>query len=794
MTSNRRSIAEDEHESNRNVRLRRANSDEGLRRSASLPQVSRRNSARFDRYRSVNGGAPKRETFLKSRKNSRRCDDEYIYSRRSAVEEGFWKRIGRFFRRDIRMRVEGLGSDGLSASALYANELLPSHQSYAATRPIFGKPDKSWTNVVCQGDPFEIRVVGMQVAQFDQLLPAITGNELVMFSREKRSSHAHYSIPYIHFDYERDANKESHLPDTYINIPDSKTYVAGYKGDKRNKTCEFHRRASNCDSGKNSKKKKKFVDVKLTIVEIDKPGWPVRQAISGIDDMNGFLSGYSSAVPFIGMMGTSLSLAKLISNRAIEHLSGPDPVMGVDVCFQLADRNRVNEGSAVPGKYLRYGYYFFLSEPVSAKLYASVTTSEHVRLMIRREPEKNPSRKGCKKKKENAADDQCFLPLTGVSYIVVRVSEPTGASDGRHRYMQFEDAAKLEFIFKGARVGEDPDSIRRKLINLGNGMGVFDSDSESESGCAECNNPQACGCHLQCGTSNCHKLFRCSQKTCYGSQTSNSMRNCVDHDRNPIRTSKKYNVKNKQTQSTFQVKKDQDTEETSFGEVVLTSKTCRGSPNLSINSGRIGTVSVSNSHNSVVEVNGESQDCKLHANEKHSNAYEEAPQSKSSIRRGNPTQWKGNGETASFDNEIDLTNNRRVFEGGANDKRFFDSDLLDNEMYQSSETHSSSFNTHAIQGSGSDSSRHYQSSSACQNSTKSAYSTSQSAHSGYLRMPKSNRSNALLGTESEYNCTGLPFKNNVDQEYSVSQGSHSSRSPLQYGDGGVRRKRRNAYK
>eukprot|EP00171_Calliarthron_tuberculosum_P006444 IDg6444t1 len=369
---------------------------------------------------SISNGPCQNGAISLSRNPSKRCGDEYFYTRRSSVKDGFWRRLGRFFRRDVRVRVESLGPDGLSASALYTDGSIPPNEEYAPTQPIYGRPDSSEGTLVFQGCPFEIRVVGMQVAQFDKLIPAISGNELLMFSREKISSHSHNSAPYIHYDYERDASSESHLPDTYIIIPDT----------------------------------------------------------------------------------PSFRMAKLISNRTLEFLSGPDPVMSVDMSFQIANRLRVDNGAAVAGKYLRYGCYFFLSEPVSAKLYASVTTSEHVQLMIRKELDAIPKRRNCRKRIDPVGD-HCYLPLTGVSYIVVRVSEPTGSCSGRHRYTQFKDAAKLEYIFKKARGGEDPDTIRRKLINLGRGIGVFDSDSESESECIECidrDNNRNCRCNFQCSS------------------------------------------------------------------------------------------------------------------------------------------------------------------------------------------------------------------------------------------------------------------------------------------------------
>lgn len=506
MSSDEEKIRNSEYETVGRPRLVRSHSELNLHRSISIPEEKRRHSARYAPSRASNCTSSKCAKNGRNRRENEGCDHQFINLPRHVLGNRFWNRFSRVFRRDVRICVEGRGSDGISCSALYASEIPSVCKFYSPTQQIQGKPDRSWGNIVFQGSPFEIRVVGMQVAQFDKLIPAISGNELILFSKEKKSAHQHGKTPYIHFDFERDASNESHHPDKYIKIPDSKTYVAGYEGET-SKTCSKHR-------GKSKKKTKKSVSIDMSILEIDKASHSMRKAISGIDQISNIVP-VAGGAPLLSLINPSLGITKLLGGHALDHLSGPDPVMSIDVSFTLANKKRVYRNTAAPGKYLRYGYYFFLSEPQSAKLYASVGASEHVRLMVRRHQTKKILKKPCVKKRGEWID-QNFIPLAGLSYIVLRVSEPTGQSDGRHRYMQLADAAKLQSLFQRARLGEDPAVIQRRLIELGHGLGVFNSDSENEESsderkCQTCIASQRKRTTLSCQGHNCicHHKCRC---------------------------------------------------------------------------------------------------------------------------------------------------------------------------------------------------------------------------------------------------------------------------------------------
>lgn len=87
----------------------------------------------------------------------------------------------------------------------------------------------------------------------------------------------------------------------------------------------------------------------------------------------------------------------------------------------------------------QYGYYFFLGRKVDAKLYAQTDTSNQaVPLLLRRMSTRSEKR---------AAGERDFFPLTGISYVVVKVSPgQTISGQERSRRQIDEDRQRLEQI------------------------------------------------------------------------------------------------------------------------------------------------------------------------------------------------------------------------------------------------------------------------------------------------------------------------------------------------------------
>ena len=259
---------------------------------------------------------------------------------------------------------------------------------YAVTNQIYEAPSKSATDLVCQGDSFGIRVVGMQVAKWDRLIPAISGNEIVLYSIEQDEERSYIKPPYIHFDYERDGNKDSTKPNEYIPIPDSKSYVAGFKAPKCDEEVYIDENGAERKTKHRYRTKvKNHVSVKFKLIEIDSASGAVRYALNGIDELDGIMGEFSTKVPFAGLISPSIGIINVVTSKLLERYSSPDFVMSIDMSFQLADKNRLKQGNLPPAKDLKYGYYFFLIEPIDAKHYASVRSPVHVQLMLHQDPE-----------------------------------------------------------------------------------------------------------------------------------------------------------------------------------------------------------------------------------------------------------------------------------------------------------------------------------------------------------------------------------------------------------------------
>lgn len=402
-------------------------------------------------------------------------------------------RVLRSLRPNPAVKVEPLES-GLSTLVVYAPE--HEHKDKAQAIPfvpttlVSNRPRVTDTNIVYQDSPFEIRVSGMLVRNFDRWGPS-NDNEILMYSIQtdpETTGDTNKSLPFIHYDFQRDGSKSTEQPNTYIPIPASTSYVMSSPGKMSSALKGAHTAPAGNGASKKVRSKaapprlnacpKKSVNVQFRILEMDKPSETVKQAVSEIDELGSFISSFSTAAPFLGILSPALGLASAVSKRALDSYAQPDKVISIDMDFLLADRKRVQEGTAAPGEYLRYGYYFFLSEPIEGRLYASVRTPKNVQLMLRRcDVDKNAptSLRG------NPLKSRRFFPLTEVSYLVVRVVEPTGAGRLMRRPIQMTHANQLENIFNRAKLNVDAQEIRDALWELGRELGVIDSDSEEDT-------------------------------------------------------------------------------------------------------------------------------------------------------------------------------------------------------------------------------------------------------------------------------------------------------------------------
>ncbi len=406
----------------------------------------------------------------------------------------FLTRMARALRPNPAVKVETLHS-GLSASVLYAPEESLEGEVFVPTALVSGKPSSDDNTLVYRDSAFEIRVAGMFVESFDRFNG---DNELLLYSIQtdpNTAGDANQSLPFIHFDYNRDATLTSERPNTYLPIPASKSYVMSSKGCNKVKSkipdrsnppslTPFSPMTSACPSpspamrGLSKKKEhvtkeRKSVNVQFRILEMDKPSQTIRDAVSGIDDLGGFVSGFATAAPFLGVLTPALSMVSSVSKRALDSYAEPEKIVSIDMDFLLADRKRVASGNSACGEYLRYGYYFFLAEPVEGKLWASVRTPKNVQLMLKRCDGEYTRGERIEARK--------YFPLTDVSYLVVRVVEPTDTVRYNRKPIQMNHAHMLEDLFKRSKPGRDEsDNVRNALYQLGREMGVLDSDSDED--------------------------------------------------------------------------------------------------------------------------------------------------------------------------------------------------------------------------------------------------------------------------------------------------------------------------
>ena len=401
----------------------------------------------------------------------------------------FLSRVVRKIRPTPAVKVEQL-TDGLAPTVLYA-PLIPScdEETYVCTKLVSNKPRAEEDTLVYSDMAYEIRAAGMFVKSFDRFS---SDNELIMYSiqTDPNSPNEAQSLPFIHFDFSRDATINSEKPNTFLPIPASKSFVMGCSGRqvrspssniqnavratpiKSNSTTTSTMSRAASRHVKPKEKLKRSVNVQFRILEMDQPSQTVQDTVAGIKDLGGLVSTFGRSVPFLGVLNPALSIVSTLSKRALDSYAMPDKVISIDMDFLLASRKRVAAGTAHPGAYLRFGYYFFLAEPVEGKLYASVRTPENLTLMLKRSEENSND--------ESQVESRTYFPLTEVSYLVVRVGEPTDTKRSNRRPLQMNHAMVLEELFQRAKPGMDePIHVRDSLYELGLSLGVFETDDES---------------------------------------------------------------------------------------------------------------------------------------------------------------------------------------------------------------------------------------------------------------------------------------------------------------------------
>ncbi|CAN8073771.1 unnamed protein product [Agarophyton chilense] len=214
---------------------------------------------------------------------------------------------------------------------------------------------------------------------------------------------------FIHYDPVVDARNTGTKADTFVNIPATKRlYACSEQLQSSTEAFDDNDRDSHCLES---------LFMRFTVMEIDRISDLQARAVIGVDHFGSFVSKSAGSIPYIQLLTKAFAVASSVGKKGLLSYSKPDHVITVDKEFYLSNPQKDGEGASNTDEtkeenYLRYGYYFFLSKKVQAKLYAMTNSAdESIQLKMKR-TDINPrsGRRECQ-----------YVPLTEVSYVVMKV-------------------------------------------------------------------------------------------------------------------------------------------------------------------------------------------------------------------------------------------------------------------------------------------------------------------------------------------------------------------------------------
>lgn len=258
-------------------------------------------------------------------------------------------------------------------------------------------------------------------------------------------------IPFIHYDPVVDGHDNGTDSDNYMPVPATKSLYlrcVGKRGGNNstsvitNATTEgsiattetvndgatTNTLVANAQNQQQEEIQPQSVSIRFTIMEIDKVSDVQARAISGVDQLGNYVSNGAESVPYLELLTRAFAVASSLGNKGLKKYERPDHIHSVDMEFLLAERDeltgKTSEKGPNCGNYLQYGYYFFLSEKVDAKLYAQTcSSSQSIPLLLKRE--------GFTRKMEQNNEKEYF-PLNGISYLVAKVTRGCKHSDNEN--------------------------------------------------------------------------------------------------------------------------------------------------------------------------------------------------------------------------------------------------------------------------------------------------------------------------------------------------------------------------
>lgn len=304
-------------------------------------------------------------------------------------------------------------AQGVAPCLLYARELTQANgtcrvgmeEGAVPTQPvkIISKEEQDFV----YGDgAFQIHVVGLKVAQEPQgfssglaklglgACPPPAPKHRVLYStRRTPTAGAQTLVPTIHYDSIR-RESATQLQREYAHIPSGRGLVT-------------------CSRGSGSKEVVQLaMQFVLFQVQDDLQSKWCASTLDNVDALNSELQKLSSSqAPYFSMVEPFLKVSGALGDAALDQAGRSERLIDADFSFRLMSRDpalNLTRGGAV---YLRYGYYFILSEPSTAKLHTCLDAGENVRLFTRREK------------------DGQLQPAKNLSYIIIRVSEQSPSQE-----------------------------------------------------------------------------------------------------------------------------------------------------------------------------------------------------------------------------------------------------------------------------------------------------------------------------------------------------------------------------
>lgn len=345
---------------------------------------------------------------------------------------------------------------GVAPSLLYARELTQANvpcrtgdlEGVVPCIPvkIISKEEKDF---VFGDGAFQVHIVGLKIAQEQAGLstglaklglgscPPSTSKHRVLYStRREPAVGAQTLVPTIHYDSIR-RESANQLQRDYVHISSDRGMVTCARGSGTEEVDQLAMQ---------------FV---LFQVHDDLQSKWCASTLDNVDTLNAELKSLSaSQAPYFSLLAPFLKVSGALGDAALDQAGRSDRLIDADFSFRLMSRHPALNQTRGGAVYLRYGYYYILSEPSTAKLYTCLDAGENVRLFTRREK------------------DGQLQPAKYLSYIIIRVSEQASGQGTKNQTMfpplqqSVGDVETLRSLLAEAKDSSNDAEFRQRIIDL----------------------------------------------------------------------------------------------------------------------------------------------------------------------------------------------------------------------------------------------------------------------------------------------------------------------------------------